>query len=269
MKTHYYSFRKNRRSPAGRVLAGIVLLIVGGVLFANRLGVELPSYLFTWKMALIAFGVYLGAKRLFFGAKWLIPIFIGALFMAEDIWPNVSLHSFFWPIFFVFVGLIMIFKPKRRWSGHCRNVNDGGPGRDRFFWDREMGAGINGETTASSMNSTTSNEDTIQASILFGGEKKNVFNKNFKGGVISCVFGGLELDLMHADFEGTIELEFNQVFGGVKLIMPSHWLVDNRIESVLGGIEDKRRGDYLPSEPAKTVILKGSNVFGGIEIKSR
>ena len=59
------------------------------------------------------------------------------------------------------------------------------------------------------------------------------------------------------------------VFGGVKLIVPPHWQVINQIDGVFHGVDDKRRapaGAY--TEINKTLVLNGSAVFGGIEIRS-
>ena len=104
---------KRKHHPAGRVLGGLVLIGVGAVLFADRLGAPIPEFIFTWKMALIVLGIYLGAKSLFTGLKWLIPIFIGAIFLLEDLLPSFSLHSYFWPIFFLFFGVMMVFRPRK------------------------------------------------------------------------------------------------------------------------------------------------------------
>ena len=37
---------------------------------------------------------------------------------------------------------------------------------------------------------------------------------------------------------------------------------------IFGGIEDKRRMQTITGPPEKTLILKGTVLFGGIEIKS-
>jgi predicted membrane protein len=103
---------------------------------------------------------------------------------------------------------------------------------------------------------------------MFGGTKKNVISKDFKGGEVTCVFGGAEINLSQADINGKVVLEMHQVFGGTKLIVPPHWQVNHQ-ETVafMGGIED-RRPDTKDTDPNKILILKGTSVFGGLDISS-
>jgi K+ transporter len=64
----------------GRVMAGVILVIVGVVLFAKQLGVELPYWLFRWEMFLIVLGIFIGAKHSFKRSGWIIPVLIGVFF---------------------------------------------------------------------------------------------------------------------------------------------------------------------------------------------
>jgi predicted membrane protein len=81
--------------------------------------------------------------------------------------------------------------------------------------------------------------------------------------------GGAEIDLTQADIQGTAIIRIEQVFGGTKLIVPPHWIVNNDIDGIFHGVEDKRRmqpGSNIDAN--KVLILKGSSIFGGIDIKS-
>ena len=78
--------------------------------------------------------------------------------------------------------------------------------------------------------------------------------------------GGTEINLMKADIQQPILLEVNNVFGGAKLIVPSNWDVKNEVTAVFGGIEDKRTINTGIPDPEKIIVLKGTCVFGGIEI---
>jgi hypothetical protein len=112
-----------------------------------------------------------------------------------------------------------------------------------------------------------SSDNILEINTVFGGMKKKILAKDFKGGEINSVFGGNDLDLSQADFEGAAKLELNIVFGGVKLIVPAHWQIKSEVDCVFGAVEDKRRGTSTAAEN-KTLVLKGSVVFGSIEIKS-
>ena len=96
-----------------------------------------------------------------------------------------------------------------------------------------------------------------------------MLSKNFQGGNISSIFGGSEIDFTQADINGQVVIRFEVLFGGAKIIIPSHWAVQNEIDGVFHGVDDNRR--FNPDaalNPGKVLILKGSVTFGGVEIRS-
>jgi hypothetical protein len=50
--------------------------------------------------------------------------------------------------------------------------------------------------------------------------------------------------------------------------VPSNWLVKPQIAAVFGGVEDKRSVQNAVFDPNKVLILDGTSIFGGIEIRS-
>ncbi len=78
--------------------------------------------------------------------------------------------------------------------------------------------------------------------------------------------GGAEINPMQADIQHPVILEVNNIFGGTKLIIPSNWDVKNEISAVFGGVEDKRSFNNSVPDSNKKILLKGSCVFGGIEV---
>jgi len=89
---------------------------------------------------------------------------------------------------------------------------------------------------------------------------------------VDAVFGSIELDLSGASISSPdrlAALEVNAVFGGVEITVPRTWKVVMKNAAVFGGCEDKT---FPPRpepgfEPA-TLVLTGSAVFGGIEIRN-
>ena len=114
----------------------------------------------------------------------------------------------------------------------------------------------------------TLNDDIIQCTAIFGGVKRTVVSKNFIGGEIVAVFGGAEIDLTHADINGTVKLEATNVLGGTKLIVPSTWDVQSEMVAVFGGVEDKRRIHPELINRNKRLVLTGTAFLGGLEVKS-
>lgn len=237
-------------NQSGRAWGGLIIVAVGAVLLAKKAGADLPPWLFTWQMALITFGVFVGAKHRFRDWGWLVPVAIGSVFLADKFIEDISIEQFFWPIIIIFIGLVMIFKPKRSRDGVWRR------------WNEKQ------QQEFSAMNSQNTEEDFINAVTIFGGAKKVIISKDFKGGETTTFFGGVEINLTQADINGRAELELIQVFGGTKLVVPSNWKIQTEeLVSVFGGLDDKRKNITTP-DPDKTLVLKGTCIFGGIDIKN-
>ena len=111
------------------------------------------------------------------------------------------------------------------------------------------------------------NIDFLDSINFFAGSHLIVYSKNFKGGEVTSVFGGCDVNLSQADFEGQILLEVSAIFGGVKIIVPSGWQVKQEVTAIFGGFEDKRVM-RAPEESNKMLVIKGVALFGGVEIKS-
>lgn len=231
----------------GRILAGIVIIIVGGLLLIRKMGIYLPDWLFSWQMLAIAIGVFVGARHNFKPGGWIVPILVGCFFLLDDWLPYFDIKPYFWPVILILVGMVMIMTP-----GSARSFS--GRARRRMNW---------------SETAENSNDDLIESTSVFGGVKKNIISKNFIGGEISAVFGGAEINFTQADIQSKAVLEVNAVFGGVKLIIPANWTVQSsEITAVLGGVEDNRVLQKGAADSEKVLILRGSAVFGGISLKS-
>jgi predicted membrane protein len=107
----------------------------------------------------------------------------------------------------------------------------------------------------------------VDSTAIFGGVHKKIVSKNFKGGDVTSIMGGTELDLTQADFTGVVRLEVTQVMGGTKIIVPAHWEVRTEVNAIFAGFEDKRQQPAV-TNPDKVLILDGTSVFGGIELKN-
>ena len=110
----------------------------------------------------------------------------------------------------------------------------------------------------------------LNIDVTFGGRKEIVTSKDFKGGTISATFAGAEVNLMQADSTTQpMTLDVRVAFGGVELIVPSHWEIQNNITPAFGSVEDQRIIRTPNSgEEKKVLALRGSCSFGSIEIKS-
>ncbi|TAL45394.1 MAG: hypothetical protein EPN92_07510 [Chitinophagaceae bacterium] len=188
------------------------------------------------------------------GTAWFILMMVGSIFLAGYINPDLHLSHYAWPIVFIAVGLFFILNSRRNFRFRQGEKKTGNS------------SGIEDATVIDE--STDSKEDYVDVTSIFGGTKKNILSKNFKGGSIVNIFGGTELYLGQADIQGNAVIETTTVFGGTKLIVPSNWTVKSEAAVIFGGIEDKRTLPATVDNPEKTLILKGTVIFGGIDIKS-
>lgn len=229
-----------------RVFLGVVLILVGSLLLMKLTGIFhffiFPDYLFSWKMILIALGIFLMATEKE-QTTGIILFLIGAVFLAKDVF-NVD----FWqlikvliPVFFVLAGVVLLL-----------------PGRGLI--PRRKYNRISDEDVM----------DSIENVNVFSGGSKAITSDNFKGGEITCIFGGAELNFKNAKLApGNNVLDVNCIFGGVTMYVPEDWTIRLDVTAVFGGFSDSRAESNmnLVTDPEKVLIIRGTVIFGGGEIK--
>ncbi|HYG03189.1 MAG TPA: DUF5668 domain-containing protein [Chryseosolibacter sp.] len=243
------SATESKNSFSGRVFGGIVLIIIGALFLLKKSGMDIPYWFFSWELIFIAVGIFLGIRHSFRGPLWLIFVLIGSTLLVDDLVPDMDFDRYLWPIIIIAVGLVMIVRPQRKKR-------------------EEMPVFT---TTTASSGASTQEDEVIDSVTILGGIKRNIISKNFKGGEAVTILGGTELNLSQADTQGVIVLELTQIFGGTKLIVPPHWkILSDDLVCILGGLDDKRPiyQQTGAEENQRVVIIKGTCIFGGIDIKS-
>ena len=104
---------ENPNKPhSGRTMAGIIILIIGGILLINQLDLFfIPNWLFSWPMWIIAYGVYMGGKYNFRKPIWIWMIVLGTAFLLTENFNNAE--RFIWPAAIIGVGTWMVLKHNR------------------------------------------------------------------------------------------------------------------------------------------------------------
>ncbi|MDB5192356.1 MAG: hypothetical protein JWQ96_1919 [Segetibacter sp.] len=245
----------------GNRWTGVFLLIIGALLLAKTSGVLFPVWFFTWPVLLIGIGLYLGVRHNFRRSAWFILIIIGSVFLADRIIDDINLRPYLWPAIIMAAGLFIILKPKSARS--CKNMGNKRD-RDESYSFQPVQDGGSAGSEGKSFND---HNEVIDITAIFGGIKKNVVSKNFRGGDVVAMMGGAEINLSQADFNGKIKIDIFNMFGGTKLIVPPDWDVQSEIVALFGGVDDKRQPSNR-TDPNKVIFLEGTCVFGGIEIRS-
>jgi predicted membrane protein len=273
-------YTNNHNPRRGKAVAGTILLVVGALLLIHQFDFfYFPDWLFSWPMWLIAWGFYIGARHNFRSSSWIIMIIIGVAFLLDDIVPGLNRHDVVWPVMIIGFGLWMILKRNNKW-----NKDDWKSyGNGKWNWHDQPTAPadpvVDYTTTGSSSTTPPASEpstagfrptadDYLDAVSVFGGVKKTILSKNFKGGEIVNVFGGAELDFTQANINGQVVIDITQIFGGTKIVVPPHWRVVPDLAAIFASVDDKRIRTTAPADSDKILILKGVSIFAGVDIRS-
>jgi predicted membrane protein len=224
-----------------RAIIGVILVLVGLFLVMRNTGI-FPDFIdhvvFSWPMLLVAIGLVmtLGAQEKTSGV---IVMAVGGFFLIPMIFRETfHAYNMFWPSIFIIIGVIFIFSK-------------------RHGWNSVTSKGVSGD-------------DYIDFVHIFSGGDRQILSDNFKGGKITAIFGGSEIDLTKAKLAvGVSEIELACVFGGATLIVPDDWNIKLEVVPVLGGFTDSRKlNPGRITDTSRQLIIKGAVVFGGGEIKS-
>ncbi len=252
------------RKGMPRIWSGLILIAAGVLLLAYKMGAPIPGWVFTWPVLLIAIGLLTGFKSRFQNPGAFIMIVVGGVFLIDQMNPALNFHNYIVPAILIAVGLIYILRPKNSCNRTVRKKFRHSNYSSSFPVTSAPVAYVDTNATKIS----EENAEYLEVNAVLGGVKKIILSKNFKGGEITCFMGGAEINLSQADIQHPVVLEVNNVFGGTTLVVPANWNIKNEINVVLGGVEDKRNISNQMPDPSKVMLLKGTCVFGGIEISN-
>jgi predicted membrane protein len=263
----------------GKILAGVFIVVVGSLLLVNNIAFNLPNWIFHWSNILIVIGLIIGIKHNFRNGSGIILILVGTFFTLKEALSNIiDFDRIGWPALIIAIGLFLILKPK----SSCNHRNERWRRRNNRWekkfgkWERKFdgpdaaqsypGAEI-AETSPIDEKKTNSN-DYLDSVNVFGGSHQIIYSKNFKGGEVTAVFGGCDLNLTQADFEGEIIIDITAIFGGCKIIIPPGWIVKPEVTAIFGGLDDKRSVQPVVEGQNKILIIRGIAMFGGVDIRN-
>jgi predicted membrane protein len=231
---------RRHRDVQGGLIGGSVVVLVGVAFLLDNLGIISVGHLFRfWPVILIIAG--LTALTTQQGrVKGAVLIVVGILFELDALGIAHFHWSSLWPLAIIAAGVAVM------WT----TLQSRRPGTD-----------------------TGDPRTNIHELAFFGGVERRVTTQNFRGGDITAIFGGIEIDLRHAGMtEDSAELTINAIFGGCEIHVPDSWEIVTHGQGIFGGYVESTKPYNIPSDtlagtPRKILILRGVAVFGGVEIK--
>jgi predicted membrane protein len=251
-----------RNRNLGKLIFGLSVLAFGVLfLLGNLKMIESSDYLRYWPVILIAFGLSKLLQPRESGGRMFgfILGLAGVLLLLSELGKIHFTLWDFWPVVLVLLGLSIIWGALGHRSGRHRSWRE----RHRVF------VTVNGEPMPRQepMSRQVDADAIIEVNNILGGTERIVTSQDFRGGSISTIMGGCEIDFREASISGgEAALDVSVVFGGVEIRVPEDWKVVTRANAILGGVEDKSRKPV--SGGSKTLTITGNVIFGGLEIRN-
>lgn len=237
----------------GRYFFGSLLIIVGSGFLLDQLGyIDFGSAIsLYWPSILIFLGVFGLFDKDESRLGNLILISFGILLQMRRLdYIDSNIFNLFIPIVLILVGFnLLIFR--------------GIMGKNKVVTEdfKENFEGKNSKKRAAA-----NSQEYIDATAIMSGIENKNNTDNFKGGRITAIMGGVEIDLRDAKLceEGAF-LELNAIMGGIDISLPDDWRVEVSGVPILGAWTNKSRGREMTEGP----ILKVHCfvLMGGIDLE--
>lgn len=221
----------------------------------------------------------------------LLVIAMGLLFLLDNL-GFVDMHRAFsfWPMVFVIVGTVKLCDTRTQ-GGTLLGAGLVGIGillmLDRmdiidFSWRTVWPLvliGLGGFLVAKAVRSKRALEhgvamvdgtaagagEVLDVTAILGAYERRVTSQDFRGGEITAVMGGCELDMRGASIQGEAVVNVFAFWGGVTIKCPPDWAVVLQGTPILGGFEEKT---IAPPDNGKRLVIRGYAIMGGVEIRN-
>jgi hypothetical protein len=221
-----------------RLLFGVVVIVLGVVFTLDNLGfMDSSDVLRWWPVIPLLYGLSrltgIGSNRN--PGAGVVMSFVGVWLLMHN-FDLVSLGLWdLWPLVLIVLGITVIFRSldrsRRSAQGEYPDAN-------------------------------------LSAFALWSGVKRKITSQDFRGGDVTAIMGGHDIDLRPARVAvgGAAVIDVFVWWGGVELTVPEDWEVTSEAMVLMGGVDD--RSKTPATAPAGRLIIKGLIVMGGIEIKN-
>jgi predicted membrane protein len=107
----------------------------------------------------------------------------------------------------------------------------------------------------------------INYTAIMGGFKHRITTQDFRGGEITAIMGGCDLDLRQSSINGDAVLNVFVLCGGITIKVPIDWTVVYEGTPIMGGFEEKTVPPTGPGS-GKRLFVRGYVIMGGMEVRN-
>ncbi|WP_229260109.1 LiaI-LiaF-like domain-containing protein [Duganella aquatilis] len=234
--------RRRERNPATQMIIGLFVIGVGMMFLLDNLGwLDFDFRIHVFPTILIVAGILkvLQTRTQSGVVVGGMLILAGCLFMLKEMgWLDIDWRTL-WPVFMIIAGVAVVFKSSRRAEASS--------------------------TAIFSDNHKDSDDTLINATAIMGSFKRRITTPEFRGGEITAIMGGCDLDLRQSSINGEAVLNVYALFGGITIKVPVDWTVVLDGTPIMGGFEEKT---VPPTSTGKQLIVRGYVIMGGLEVRN-
>jgi predicted membrane protein len=247
------------------LISGLFVIAVGVVLLLDHMGiVSARQFFHFWPLFL----VFIGLAHLFQSCRiggriWGgFLILMGASLQLNELGYVHLSFSEIWPVFIILAGIMLIVRELEGGSLRVKLAAKIGEAQKsgKFYGFRF----------------TPSDDSSMDSVSIFGGSKRRITSKDFRGGRVMAFCGGFQIDLREADMQGDeAVIDASAVLGGGEIRVPYNWNVMVQGLGIFGGYVDETQAFQQAGQPPitnpaaiKHLIVKGVAIFGGIVVKN-
>ncbi|MGO4475022.1 DUF5668 domain-containing protein [Massilia sp. 2TAF26] len=234
--------RSNSRVSA-QVVIGLLVAAFGVLFLLDNLNIiYLRHVIFFWPLAFIASGlVALCSDGPRSGrVTGIVLVAIGVAMLGNRLGYEFISWRTFWPLVMIAMGGLIVF----RTLGGGRVVHVG--------------------TTPYTKDDAKS-DNVVDITAILGGFERRVSAPDFRGGEITAIMGGCELDLREATLATEAVINVFAVWGGITIKVPPEWTVILHGTPVMGGFTEKTA---RPPDNSKRLVVTGYAIMGGVEVRN-
>lgn len=230
------------RVVPGQVILGIIAICFGALFLLDNLDIwNFRRFVSFWPMVLIVFGIVK-----IYDSRSDSSLLVGGGLIVAGI--AMTMHRLgyvyfnwrsVWPVLLMVGGACMLYKAM------VTKKNMDQPDRVEL---------------------AKADDSVIEVSAILGGFQRRILSQEFKGGEVTAVMGGVEIDLRQAGL-GDKDAVINvfAMCGGISIKVPHDWTVVLQGTPILGGFDERTSA---PHESAKRLIIRGYAIMGGVEVRN-